>query len=122
MSSRLEHIKDWDALAKPAKYRVHILAITLEVSPRQLERFFLDKRGMCPRKWLRELKMWRAVEMICDRRTVKEVATELDYESAAHFTRDFKDYHGVTPSQYRSNISEPPLALKMSRLVKQCRV
>ena len=116
MSSRLEHIKDWDALAKPAKYRVHVLAVVLEVSPRQLERFFVENRGNCPRKWLREVRMRRAVELICMGRTMKEIATELDYESASHFSFDFKQYFGLAPRHYRSDVGPPCSSPKMSRI------
>lgn len=110
MSSRLKFVNDWAALAKTAKYCARDLAALRRVSSRQLERFFKREMGCRPHQWLRDERMRRAAELISEgERSLKEIATdELGYESAAHFTRDFKEYFGIPPSHYRPDIPQPP--------------
>ncbi|WP_171389696.1 helix-turn-helix domain-containing protein [Vibrio mediterranei] len=36
--------------------------------------------------------------------TIATVAQQFGYSDSAHFTRAFKRYVGITPSQYRSNL------------------
>ena len=109
MGSCLEQIKDWSALAKAASYNATALAFKCRVSTRQLERFFQAKMGNSPHKWLRHLRMRRAVELICDQTSIKEVAAELGYKDPAHFTHDFKEYFGVAPSRYHVKVPPAPL-------------
>lgn len=102
LNSRLNHIKDWPALAKACGYCTTSLARLCRVSPRQLERFFLATFAQPPHQWLHELRLRRAVELLMDGASAKEAATELNYKDAAHFTHDFKKRFGVAPSRYLS--------------------
>lgn len=43
--------------------------------------------------------MQQAVKLLATNRTLKEVAGELAYLDAAHFTNDFKAYYGISPGQ-----------------------
>jgi AraC-like DNA-binding protein len=38
--------------------------------------------------------------LLSDGLRIGEVATRVGYESASHFTRDFKSYFGATPAEY----------------------
>lgn len=109
MSSRLQHITNWPELAHRSNYNAHELARLCEVSLRQLERFTRGVHGKTPHDSLREMRMRRALELICDRTAVKSVALSLGYKSAAHFSNDFKQFYGVAPSQYSNSgaISNP---------------
>ncbi len=122
MKSCLDRIQDWPALAKAARYSVTALACQCGVSPRQLERFFQTRLQQSPHNWLRELRMKRAIELVCDGTSLKQVAEELCYKDLVHFTHDFKEYFGVTPGQH----SKQPISLTatgpMSRFDNKCRV
>jgi AraC-like DNA-binding protein len=100
MNSRLDRIKDWPALAKVARYSVTAIARHCDVSPRQLERYFHIRMEKSPHHWLHELRMKRAIELICDGTPFKQIAQELCYKDTAYFAHDFKVYAGVTPGQY----------------------
>lgn len=117
MSSRLEQITDWPRLAESASYSATLLAFKCRVSTRQLERFFQATMGSSPHKWLRDLRMRRAVELICDQTPMKEVAAELCYKDPAHFARDFKEYFGVAPSRYHLNAPKTPPASSLGNNV-----
>jgi AraC-like DNA-binding protein len=100
MSGRLDHITDWVALAKGARFRVAKVASACGLSPRQLERCFQAQHHAAPHPWLRDLRMRLAVELIGDQTPIKVVAFDLGYKDPAHFTQDFKRYFGVCPSRF----------------------
>jgi AraC-like DNA-binding protein len=99
MTSRLDRVGDWAALAKTSRYMASTIARECGVSPRQLERFFHERMNKSPHQWLRELRMRRAVELLRENVAVKVVAQELCYKDPAHFCRNFKNYFGTTPGQ-----------------------
>jgi AraC-like DNA-binding protein len=43
----------------------------------------------------------RAAELLDGCKSVKEVADELGYKQACHFSRAFKQFHGVPPKEAR---------------------
>ena len=108
MSSCLDQITDWVALAKAGNYRAAKLASACRVRPRQLERYFETRHHAAPHRWLRALRLRQAVELIRDGTPLKVVSIELGYKDPAHFAHDFKDYFGVCPSGFGQN---PPLAV-----------
>ena len=100
MSSRLDLIRDWPQQAKVARYSASTLARICCVSPRHLNRYLQERMHQSTHNWLREMRMGKAVELITLKLPLKEAALELCYKNTAHFTRDFKDYYGVTPGQF----------------------
>jgi AraC-like DNA-binding protein len=79
------------------------LAKRCSVSVRTLERFFLPAFGHTPRRWLKQLRMQRAIELLCDGTPVKETAGLLGYQYATYFSRDFRKAVGVAPRNYAGN-------------------
>lgn len=110
MTSRLDRVKDWALLAKASRYSATAIARECGVSPRQLERFFREHLKKSPHQWLRELRMGRAVELLREDASVKQVAQELCYKDPAHFCRDFKSYFGKTPGQTATQAFVTPSA------------
>jgi AraC family transcriptional regulator len=98
VSSRLDRITDWAALAQASRYCAADVARECRVSPRQLERYFQVKHGAAPHQWLRRLRLFLAVERIRHATPLKVVAIELGYKDPAHFNHDFKAYFGISPS------------------------
>lgn len=109
MIHRLEQIQDWPALANSVHYSVTELAFKWQVSTRKLERGFQAKLGSTPYEWLRRLRMERALQLIAEHRPIKEIADELCYniKYPEHFTRDFKGYFGMSPTEYNLAMSSP---------------
>jgi AraC-like DNA-binding protein len=53
----------------------------------------------------RDLIFSRAVERLLNSRsTVREIAEELGYSDAEHFTRFFRSRAGIPPSRYREQV------------------
>ena len=106
VSSRLDQVTDWAALAKSSRYCAAKLARECQVSARQLERYFQTKHHAAPHQWLNELRQMQGRLLISQGKSVKEAAFELGYKRPAHFTRGFKQFHGVPPTEFWS--SPPP--------------
>ena len=90
----------WQHLTQAAGYSVSVLANSCGVSGRTLERLFPRLVGQPPGRWLKRLRMQRALELLRDGSTVKETAAHLAYEDPSHFSREFKRHYGFAPSKY----------------------
>lgn len=87
----------WECLAQSAKYRASELARIAGVSLRTLQRYFRARHNCTVTDWLRELRLEVARRRLTTCNSVKEVAFDLGYKQASHFTRDFKGRYGVPP-------------------------
>jgi AraC-like DNA-binding protein len=92
-------VRDWPQLAHQAGYSVSALAEACGVSVRTLERFFLAALGDTPRRWLKRLRMQRAIELLRDGSNISEAAFCLGYEDPSHFSREFKKCYGFPPNK-----------------------
>jgi AraC-like DNA-binding protein len=106
LNSPLQRIQSWPQLARQASYSVSALAKACGVSVRTLERFFLPAFGETPRRWLKRLRMQRAVELLCGGSNISETADRLGYKYPTHFSAEFKQVHGVPPRDYGSTSME----------------
>lgn len=81
------------------------LASSVNLSRRQLERIFKAKAGMSPAHAYDRVRMEHAKTLLLQSRaTTLEVALDVGFINASHFTKTFKRVHGHTPSQTRSLI------------------
>lgn len=77
------------------------------VSPPTLHRLFRRYQGVTPYQYLTRQKMNRAAQdLIGTDLLVKEVAAKLGYEDPLHFSRVFRNVHGVSPQQLRDSLSD----------------
>lgn len=96
---RLDRIEDWADRARQAKYDAGDLANVCTVSSTTLRRYFNLVYGRPPQDWLNELRIWHAMELLCDGLGVKEVASQLNFGGSSHLCHRFKEYHGCTPME-----------------------
>lgn len=89
--------QSWQELAHEASYSVSVLAKRCGVSVRTLERLFPRVVGQPPERWLKWLRMQRALEFLASGSTVHETAACLAYQDTSHFSRDFRKHHGFCP-------------------------
>jgi transcriptional regulator GlxA family with amidase domain len=87
------------------------IAEQLGVSVRQLERLCRDHLGMGPASLYRQLRMRYANWLIENTdRSVTEIAIEAGFADCAHFSRQFKDKYGLSPSTHRMKPHGPATA------------
>ncbi|MFB9947458.1 GlxA family transcriptional regulator [Rhizobium puerariae] len=83
------------------------LAKSVGLSRRQLERLFEEKTGLSPAAAYRQIRLERARELLQNtKREVVDVAFDVGYVSASHFTKAFKQAFGQTPSSLRVGRAE----------------
>jgi AraC-like DNA-binding protein len=99
MWSRLINVRNWTELAEAAHYSAKRLATECGVSLRQLERYLSRVAGRTPQRWLTELRQKKSIELLWSGHSIKEVSYQLGYKQASHFSRDFKRFYGVAPSE-----------------------
>jgi len=85
------------------------VAEELGVSVRQLERLCREHVGMGPASLYRQLRM-RYAHWLVDNtdRSVTEIAIEAGFADCAHFSRQFKDAYGLSPSTRRLQPDRSP--------------
>jgi two-component system response regulator YesN len=85
------------------KVNLNEVADYLNVSYPYLSKIFREQTGMTFREYIKYLKMLHAQELLNDpRNRVQEIADKLGYESPYHFTRAFKKFFGISPSEFRN--------------------
>jgi AraC-like DNA-binding protein len=95
--------------ASPGQYTMDKLADLSCVSFRQLERLFLNRIGVTPSMFIRQLRLAKAsrLKRIDPKLTWTAVAYECGYFDQMHLIRDFKFFTGATPNTFKIIIPEP---------------
>ena len=76
------------------------MAAAVSLSPSHLAHLFKQETGKPVTGYLRELRMQRGRELLeTTFLSVKEIAAKVG-QSVNHFTTDFRERHGVTPTQF----------------------
>ena len=87
-------------LGRPIK--VEEIAQELDISRGYLRNLFYKARGMSPQEYLMNRRMLKAKKLLEENElSVSAVAGEVGYDDALGFSRMFKRYFGVSPSEYR---------------------
>ncbi len=82
------------------------LAASLGLSRRQLERLFMEEAKMSPALVYRKFRLERAKHLLTHTNaSLIEIALEVGFESAGHFSRIFAKTYGQTPSRLRAQKS-----------------
>ncbi|WP_159884508.1 response regulator transcription factor [Paenibacillus puerhi] len=106
-----DHITDWVDMVEHyicLHYRENLtiaeLAERFELNPAYLSRVFKKKKAISPLDLLLKLKIDEAKRMIetNPRSLFKDVAIQLGYEDAFHFSKLFKKWTGFTPTEYKN--------------------
>lgn len=77
------------------------------MSPRTLARHFEEDVGMSLRSWRQRLRLFKAIELLGSDLAITEIALRLGYASASAFIFMFRSEMGISPLQYRRNLSDP---------------
>jgi transcriptional regulator GlxA family with amidase domain len=86
------------------------IAAGVALSRRQLERDFQRWIGEAPRRYVRRLRLIRAVAALGGGAPIAQVALDHGFADQAHFTRTARLLAGQTPGALRRRIRADPLA------------
>ena len=78
------------------------LAAEMALSERQLQRKLKALTGLTPGEYLRDYRLVRSHEQLCDGQRASEVARACGFVSAAHFATCFRARFGHVPSETRA--------------------
>jgi AraC-like DNA-binding protein len=89
-----------ERIAIEADYDATKVAAWYQISTRQMERMFQSSLGCSPQRWLNELKVLKAQELLLAGRSVKETSEDLGYRHPSYFCYQFKFISGATPKSF----------------------
>jgi transcriptional regulator GlxA family with amidase domain len=77
------------------------IAAELALSERQLERRFLLRVGMMPKRFARLARFQRAISLMDSASALAAVAQLAGYYDQSHFVREFRAFAGTAPAAWR---------------------
>jgi AraC family transcriptional regulator len=82
------------------------MANLLEMGPCHFARAFKESTGMSPHQYVLRRRIERALQMLKEtRESLAGVAYELGFSSQGHFSTVFRKAVGVSPSEYRQDVT-----------------
>jgi len=80
-------------------------ASMLNISPNHLNKTVKAITGKSPTKWIDEAILAEAKVLLCQSQlNISEIASNVGFEDQSYFTRLFKKYENLTPSEFRKMI------------------
>ena len=87
------------------KMTVPSLARQVDVSPSYLTALFHKNLQISPGEYIRRIKLQESKQMIRENNlNFTEIATTLQYSTVHHFSRQFKEKFGITPTEYAKSV------------------
>ena len=87
------------------KLSVPLVARQVDVSPSYLTALFHKNLQISPGEYIRRIKLQESKQMIRDNNlNFTEIAAELLYSTVHHFSRQFKEKFGITPTEYAKSV------------------
>ena len=87
------------------KLSVPIVASGIDISPSYLTALFHKHLQISPAEYIRRTKLQESKQMIRENTmNFTEIAAALQYSTVHHFSRQFKENFGITPSEYAKSV------------------
>ena len=84
---------------------VPIVARSTDISPSYLTALFHKHLQISPGEYIRRIKLQESKQMIRENAmNFTEIAAALQYSTVHHFSRQFKEKFGITPSEYAKSV------------------
>ncbi|UTV29946.1 GlxA family transcriptional regulator [Photobacterium atrarenae] len=94
--------QDWMKRHLADPITAKIIAEQCSIPLRSFNRKFSDQVGQTPHQYLQKLRMEAAQQLLRDfGMSTQDVAEQVGYKNAYHFSTRFQQQFGMTPSQYR---------------------
>lgn len=107
VDSRLDRMIEWIRIHIDSPISVTELADRFGYNSIYLERRFKKHTGTTVLKFINELKLMRAKQLLCDSTnetmSIKEIAYSVGFKDEKYFMKLFRKYEGMTPTSYRSS-------------------
>ena len=85
------------------------LAEEFGMNAKQFSYLFQKKMGLSPKKYIMDIQIKRAKELIIEEDiSISEIAALVGYDDSLHFSRIFKQNLGMSPSKFRDQFGKNP--------------
>ncbi len=87
------------------KLSVTLVAGRIDVSPSYMTALFHKHLAISPGEYIRRAKLQESKQLIAEgAMNFTEIAAALEYSTVHHFSRQFKEHFGMTPTQYAKSL------------------
>ncbi|MDF2648079.1 MAG: transcriptional regulator, AraC family [Paenibacillus sp.] len=104
LERRMELAIRWLALQYHRPVSIEELAKETGYHRAYLTRMFRKKTGLSPTRYLLQLRMERAILLLREPLTIAEIASSVGYTDPLNFSKQFKKWHGRSPSELRMDL------------------
>lgn len=95
-----------------ADENIQSLASKYDVTPRYLQKLFLQYTGITPKFYHKINRFQLSLKLISKKQeSLTSIAYDCGYFDQSHFIREFKSFTGITPSDYNSDIFPVSVAI-----------
>ncbi|ASA21701.1 AraC family transcriptional regulator [Paenibacillus donghaensis] len=94
----------WLSLQFHQQISIDQLASTLGYHRAHLSKVFKQRTGLSPKQYLLKVRMDKAQALLNGPLTIDQVATSVGYNDALYFSRHFRKWCGMSPSEFRSSL------------------
>jgi AraC family transcriptional regulator, exoenzyme S synthesis regulatory protein ExsA len=91
----------------------------LGLSQRQLQRDTHRHFGLRPLHWLKKQRLTVAGELLKKRKSAKSVCEQLGFKQLSHFSREFKLFYRLTPTQFLARFLKTARASRPRRRLRR---
>lgn len=92
VSENLSNIESNEQIAKAINYH-----------PNYINQYFKSKSGETLHKYILNQRLQRSVELLnCSNESISSIAYEVGFKNSDHFSKCFKKFYGITPSELRN--------------------
>ena len=109
---------------QPINVNVKTLSEFVNLSERQFQRQFKVYTGVNPQTYIRVAKMQRAIHRLKqqDYHKLSDVGYDLHYADQSHFSREFKQFTGITPKAFVNTMKGDQPFIKAQALFEPVRI
>lgn len=86
------------------KMTLEVLARFMDMDKFNFSKAFRSRFGLSPMNYVLMKKVFEAKRLITSDTNLTQLAYQLDFADQAHFSKQFKRFIGLTPSQYRKQL------------------
>ena len=101
----IRHAQQYISAHIREKLSVRLIAQQVDVSPSYLTVLFQKNLQISPGEYIRRIKLQESKQMIRENNlNFTEIAAALQYSTVHHFSRQFKEKVGITPTEYARSV------------------
>ena len=101
----IRHAQQYISAHIREKLSVRLIAQQVDVSPSYLTVLFQKNLQISPGEYIRRIKLQESKQMIREKNlNFTEIAAALQYSTVHHFSRQFKEKFGITPTEYARSV------------------